>query len=261
MNWIIVGSVAQYHWFPDSRVPNDIDLLTPAKVVGNDSKVCVVDCQWHDVAEELIAKSQDKVFLDPHLLFTLKLSHAEWDIKWEKTMFDIAFLKAKGCKIDFRLLGMLRDVWIQVHGKKRVNMNQQMDTFFKDAVPRKYDHEMLHELVAFHGRPLHEKLRQDLGSAWCSEEKFDLISDEEQYETALEEMMATAIERSGLTSASKASERSIAMSRAHYRLCTSMTTGWFCRFLILNRNELLFERKEKWKTKINSALKNLPPSQ
>ena len=93
MNWLIIGSVATYHWFPDARKPGDIDLLTEATISGNNSHICVVDSQWHDAAQELIDASRDKVFLDADLLFTLKVSHAEWDVKWKKTMFDIQFLQ------------------------------------------------------------------------------------------------------------------------------------------------------------------------
>lgn len=260
MNWLITGSVATYHWFPDARVPKDIDLLTPANITGNHSDTCVVDASWHYVAQELIDMNKDPVFMDPDMLFTLKVSHAEWNIKWEKTMADIHFLKKKGCKLNVEMMAKLREVWKQVHGKKRVNMRKTMDTFFKDAVSRVYDHEQLHELVAFNECPMHELLRPDHGTAWCSRELFERLPLEQQFETALEENMAVAIERSKLTIASKVSEKRIAMSKAHFQLCTSMTTGWFANFLILNRHELLYERKDKWLTKMNSALNKLSPS-
>lgn len=43
MNWLIIGSTAMYHWFPDARKPKDLDLLTPAKITGNHGDICVVD--------------------------------------------------------------------------------------------------------------------------------------------------------------------------------------------------------------------------
>lgn len=243
-----------YHWFPGARVPSDIDLLTPAKISGNNSKVCVVDAQWHDAAQLLIDSNKDPVFLDPNLLFTLKVSHAEWDVKWEKTMFDIHFLKSQGCELDLPILKMLHKAWSNIHGKKKVNMAQSMDTFFSDHVKREYDHEHLHQLVKFNDRPVHELLRPDNGTAWCSEELFNLLSPAMQFECALEEMLATAIERSRLQLKNTTADKRVAMSRAHKQLCVSMTTGWFCRFLILNRNELLHKGKEKWLTKLNQAL-------
>ncbi len=260
MNWLIIGSTATYHWFKDARKPFDIDLLTPAKITTSDVKSCFVDSQWNDVAEEIIATSTDKVFADPDILFTLKVSHAHWDVKWDKTMFDIDFLKRKGAGLNYDLYHKLVQVWEVVHGKKRVNLNQPLSEFFNDAVKREYDHEYLHELVAFYNRPLHERLRPDLKTAWCSQELFDQLSFEDQCKTALEEMMATAIERGRLTYGCKRSQIMIEMSKAHFRLCTSMTKGWFARFLILNRHTLLSENKEKWIPQMNRALLALSTS-
>ena len=262
MTWLIIGSTAAYHWFPDYRKPFDIDLLTPTEIKTKDSKICFIDTQWHDAAEFLIEQNKDKVFADPDTLFTLKVSHAHWNVKWEKTMYDIEFLKRKGCQLNMELYKRLFPVWVQVHGKKRVNMNQPMTEFFKDAVPREYDHEVLHELVAFGVRPLHEQLRSDLSTAWCSEAMFNELSEDDQCKTALEEMMATAIERGRLSTRSKQSEISIALSKAHFQLCTSMTTGWFARFLILNRHKLLSEYRKTWQpqmTKALSALSTMKP--
>lgn len=257
MTWLIIGSAAAYHWFPDFRKPKDIDILTQAEIKTSNSQLCFVDAQWHEVAEELIRCSTDPVFADPDLLFTIKVSHAHWDVKWNKTVFDIEFLRRKDARLNYRLYNMLIPVWERIHGKKHVNMAQSMDTFFKDAVKREYDHEYLHELVAFYDRPLHERLRTDHSTAWCSQELFDNMSDDDQCKTALEEMMATAIERSRLTEQSKQSEKLMAMSKAHFKLCTSMTKGWFARFLILNRHKLLSEYRTTWLPTMNKALSEL----
>lgn len=258
MNWLIIGSTAASHWYPDwPRTPLDIDVLTPAKITGNDSKLCVVDTSWHDAAQSMIDASTNKVFADPDILYTLKLSHAHWDIKWGKTMFDLEFLKNKGCSINFELYQKLFKVWSEVHGPKRVNLNKPMTEFFKDSVQRKYDHEELHFKVAFYDRPMHERLRPNHGTAWCSEEQFKMLSEEDQIRTALEEMMVVAIERKKLTAESKNSEVLMAMSYSYKQLCTSMTTGWFARFLILNRTNLLFNWREQWKTKIKTVVQAL----
>jgi hypothetical protein len=254
MKCLIIGSMAMYHWFPDARVPADIDLLTPVEIKSSTPSVCLVDAQWHDVGDYIMEINKDKVFADPDVLFTLKVSHAHWNIKWEKTMYDVEFLRRKGCTLNMELYDRLFKVWTELHGKKRVNMNKPMTEFFKDAVVREYDHEYLHELVAFYDRPLHERLRTDKSTAWCDRELFENLSAEDQLKTALEEMMATAIERSSLKHGCKKSEVLTAMSRAHFQLCTSMTTGWFARFLILNRYKLLSENRELWTSQITKTL-------
>lgn len=257
MKWLIIGSTAMYHWFPDARKPVDIDLLTPATFKTSDSTECFVDAQWHAAAEEIIKVNTDPVFADPDILFTLKISHAHWDVKWNKTMYDIEFLKRKGAKLNYRLYHMLVEVWEGVHGKKHVNMNKSMDEFFKDAVQREYDHERLHELVAFHDRPMHERIRPDHGTAWCSQELFEQLTHDEQAQTALEEIMATAIERFRLKPTDLQSKKLASMNGAYLKLCTSMTKGWFARYLILNKHELLIQRKQEWLPVMNKALLEL----
>jgi hypothetical protein len=253
-NWLIIGSTAAYRWFPDMRKPADLDLLTPATIKTSSTQLCFVDTQWHAAAEHVLSVNRDPVFADPDVLYTLKVSHAHWNIKWQKTMDDIEILRRKGCKLNFKLYEHLVEVWTEIHGKKHVNMNQSMDTFFKDAVQREYDHEYLHELVAFNGRPMHERLRPDIGTAWCDQNLFNALTPDEQAQTVLEEIMATAIERSRLNNTARKSQKFAAMNRAHFLLCTSMTKGWFARYLILNRFNLLYERKEEWLTIMNKAL-------
>lgn len=256
MRWLLIGSVAAKHWWPEFRAPKDIDLLTPVTFTGSNSQLCVVETSWHKAADAILEANFDSTFLDPDLLYTLKVSHAEWDIKWDKTMADIEFMRRKGCKLVVPIYKLLIEVWKEVHGRKRVNMAQSMSTFFNDAVKREHDHEYLHELVAFYDRPLHESLRPDHGTAWCDKEKFFALSPDDQDKVVLEETLATAIERGRLTSKSKQSEKLIAVSQATKKLITSMTTGWFALYLIINRSRLL-QKRDLWLPKLNQALSSL----
>lgn len=259
MRWLLIGSVAAKHWWPEFRAPKDIDILTPTKIVGGDSQVCFVETSWHKAADLIFEANFDSTFLDADLLYTLKVSHAEWDIKWDKTMSDIEFMRRKGCRLMMPVYRALIEVWREEHGRKRVNMAQPMSTFFNDAVKREYDHELLHELVAFYERPLHESLRPDHGTAWCDKSKFDALSDDDKDKVVLEETLATAIERGRLTSKSKQSEKMIAVSQATKKLITSMTTGWFALYLIINRSRLL-QRRDLWMPQLNKALTSLSSS-
>lgn len=261
-NCLIIGSVAARHWFADfNRVPLDIDLLSPQKT-GNPilceplptGKYCI-DVQWHDAGEFLIDINHDSVFLDPELLLTLKVSHAHWDVKWKKTMYDIHFLRnIKKLQINHEAYDRLFAVWSVIHGEKKVHMNKSMDEFFDDNVKRKYDHDKLHELIAFGRRPMHELIRTNEKTVLCSEELFSALSYEMQLRTALEEILVVAIERSNLSRESSWSVVRSAVSNAHFRLVTSMTTGWFARFLILNHYQLLIQGKELWEPHLKKFL-------
>jgi hypothetical protein len=245
--WLISGSVAIKHWFPDfTRNPADIDLLTPATISTSDTSTCFVDASWHDACDLIFEMNKDTVFVDADILFTLKVTHAEWDVKWEKTMYDVHFLKNAGCKLVPELIAPLHKVWEKLHGKKRVNLNRRVDEFFIDAVNRIYDHEYLHIVLSFEqGKPMHTLLRRNETSVWCDKGLFEQLSHEQQMLTALEEILVVAVERKKLTSGMKKSEYLAAFTYAHKLLCTSMTTGWFARFLILNKSEL-FCMRDVW---------------
>jgi hypothetical protein len=187
----------------------------------------------------------------------MKVSHAHWDIKWDKTMAHIHFLKSKGCKLDMEVYKALYAVWKEIHPRKRVNMTQTVDEFWNDAVQREHNHEYLHTLAAFHERPWHEILRPDPNTVWCSVEVFEAQTKEHQYEIVLEEIMVVAIERSRLTVKSNKVERNIAMNRSFRQLITTMTTGWFARFLIQNQYELMAACRPLWETKLQSILEKL----
>lgn len=255
--WLIIGSTAAYHWFPDRKPPKDVDFLTPTKVLSQDPQACIIDTSWHDLAEEIISLNKDPVFADPDVLYTLKVSHAHWDINWTKTLYDIHDFQRRGCELNFPLYKKLTVLWADIHGPKKVNLNQSVETFWDDAVTRKYDHEFLHEIVKFNDRPMHELIRPDLSKTWCNEAMFDALDIDQQFQCAIEEILVTAIERKHLTKNNTNSDLLKSVNNAHKKLCTSMTTGWFARFLIINHHNILIERRNQWRNQLSKALDEL----
>lgn len=251
--WLIIGSVATYHWFPDAREPKDLDILSETVV----KQLPVLDTQWHEVANKIITLNKDPVFADPDVLYTLKVSHAQWNINWEKTVFDIIFLKEKGCKLLPELHAELVTGWESVHGKKSVKMNESVEEFFKSYVKRKFNHEKVHESVAYYGNPMHEKIRPNLDNVWCSSEMFFNLPKDMQYATGKEELLVTAIERFNLTSKSTKTQCLVALQKAYKLLCTSMTKGWFALFLIENYKQIFLDSKQELYVKITSAVESL----
>lgn len=256
--WLITGSVAAHHWFPDEwENVSDIDILSPVKIKG--STHLIIDTQWHDVCNEIIERNSDSVFVDPNMLFTIKFSHAEWDIKWRKTMVDIWKFQRKGCTLHHDIIPRLKEVWKNVHGPKRVNLKQRVDEFFShDAVTREYPHEEVHEAVKFYSRPMHTRIRPDAESVWCDRRLFGRLSYEDKLKCAMEEIMVTSIERRRLTPNSSKMDIWSAITYAHRQLIVSMTTGWFNDFLILNAPNILSREKRDIMThQIKNAIEHL----
>jgi len=240
--WLIIGSVAAKHHFSDFRDPKDIDILTPVDIKG--SSLCVIDTQWHEVAQEILDASEGP-FASPEVLMTLKVSHAHWDVHWNKTLFDVDFFKTKGVRWDRGLYDKLMKVWPEVHGKKKVNLNQTVKEFFShDRVKRRYYHEDLHRHFMFDDVPMYSKLTPDPESVWCDEARFEALSYDDKLKSVLEEMIVTAVERFDLDETSTNYDIMKAGEAACKKMVTSMTTGWFARFIILNHREILRKYRE-----------------
>lgn len=238
--YLIFGSTALKHWFPDyPHKLHDLDYMSPDKPKKRERGI---EYHWNPAFEYIFKNNKDKEYVDPDFLYTIKVSHAAWNIFWDKTIYHINFLKEKGCKLDYTLYHKLLADWEIIHGdKKRINLNKPVDEFFKDAVNRKYNHEWLHEYFAIGNEPMHNKIRPDKNKAWCSKRLWDGLSDTERLNCAYEELCVITTERGVLNGIPWVR----AKHNAYKGLVTSMTTGWFNLFLILNRKELLYNELEQ----------------
>jgi len=229
---LIYGSCAIKHHFPDyKRIPNDVDLISADKVIG-------CDCHYTPAFSYIFEHNSDDVYVDPDLLYTIKISHAAWDINWDKTLKDIVFLKSKECVIDIDLYNLLILDWQQIHGtKSHIKLNVQNSSFFTTNVDRIYDHDYLHEMVKFYNQPLNHKIRKDLNSPLCSEQLFNSMSFDDRIKCAMEEVFVFMLERFLIP------KKVVGINRAKYlalkTLITSSTWGWFNRFLIINFETLI----------------------
>lgn len=230
---LIYGSCAAKHWFPDFRTPNDIDYIGK-------------NAYWVDSFQYLENNSHNQ-YVDPNYLYTIKVSHAAWDVWWDKTMHDIVFLKNKGCVLDKEFYSMLYKEWEVVHRPKSVNFTKENKEFFRGNIARKVDHDLLHEMLAFYDRPLHERIRKEPNSPICSEELFEALSFEDKVKCALEETHVIATERwvlNGMSSLKHAKYKSLKT------LITSASKGWFTLFLVLNFDLLIYYEVETWERKL-----------
>lgn len=243
--WLITGSVALKHWCSDfTRVPTDVDFLSPVDVSSVKPSQLGIESHWYPVAQQIVDRNQDSTFVDLNMLYTIKVSHAAWDVKWDKTMFDIAFMKKHSARIEHEdIFNSLVKHWSDVHGQKRVNLKMSNDQFFTDAVGRNIDHDALHRLVANGNAPMHTLIRSDMESPWCDFQLWNKLSYQDKIKTASEEICVIAIER--YLTGTQNSAILIACSKAYKNLVLTMTSGWFNRFLIENRQEI-FEQKRDW---------------
>jgi len=245
---LIFGSQAMAYWFNDSRESKDLDIID-SNIKNQEHNTKAIQYYWVNSFQYIIDNNKDAKYVDADFLYTIKMSHVAWNIKWDKTMKDILFLRNKGCKLDKILFDMLYKEWVILHGKKKVKMNVENDEFFKGNIKRKYNHEWLHEQFMFNDRPLNEKIREDLNSPLCSEALWNKLTKIQQIKCAVEELMVLTAER--YIFIDKPIPLQIAKTKMLKKMITSTTSGWFNLWLVLHFEEIRTMYSEHFKQRID----------
>lgn len=230
---LIYGSTAIKHWFPDyPKTPKDLDIISQDKSLKKQG----VEVYWTPAFQYVVDNNKDDTYVDPDLLYTIKVSHAAWDINWIKHIKDIHFLQSKGCKLNESLYGSLVADWTKIHGEKKFSFDKRHEELFKDSVRRFYNHDMLHEIFKLNDVPLYKKTLKNEDKALCSWVLFNKLSAKQKYELALEEVVVVAFERYVLPGRLPFKQ---AVPKALQDLTTRMTKGWFNLLLIESSSKII----------------------
>lgn len=103
---LVVGSCAAYYHGLTNTFPKDLDTFYDSfeevfNVSGEDCHIIPKDIY------NLLKANSKEGFIHSDDLYTLKCSHLQWDVKWEKTKRDILAYKAQGCHLNEALYKML----------------------------------------------------------------------------------------------------------------------------------------------------------
>lgn len=229
MTTVLIGSQAMKMHFPDSREPKDTDHFS-------DVDVQFSEVFWHPD----LAKWEWGAVATPDELYTIKISHSFWELHgtWNKHMMDAMFLQSKGANFIPELYDILYPIWEETHGKKKVNLEADPEEFFNDKIVKRiYDHDSLHESVAYYDRPLFERILRDNSEVAVDKSKWEALSHNDKLKMVREEVYATALERKIIPSDYTGS-RGAAYTWTLRKTITSLTKGWFALFVALNFKDL-----------------------
>jgi hypothetical protein len=220
----VIGSEAAAIHFPDFRTIKDKDAVSKTPIKGWET-------HYSPGFDYLL--NQQKLIASPDELYTIKVSHAAWNIHWEKTMHDIEFFQLKGCKVIEEFYQALYKDWEIIHGAKKAHLNVYNDDFFTCSVNRKYDHDWLHEQMMYYDTPMYFKIKTNKEKAFVEKKLFDNLSFEDKIRNVREEAFVVALERFMIPSEFMMNP-SVAYRKALKALITHMTKGWWPRFIIEN---------------------------
>lgn len=246
MTTLIIGSTAAKFWYPEWQVPKDFDAFSD-KPWGDEAATSLAkpgqdlgDFFWDDRLYELVPDGKI-ASATPNMLYTIKFSHAYWELRngsWNKHMNDMLLLQDRGATLLPRWHDVLFSVWEDKHGKKKVDLTQEADEFFADAVPRIYEHDSIHRSVAYQpGRPLYEVFLKDGKSVQMDMDKVWESSWATQIKMFREEIYVTALERLIIPNNYNYSPGA-AYQWALRRTITSLTKGRSATFLVENYRTL-----------------------
>ena len=137
----------------------------------------------------------------------------------------------------------------ELFGNRHPNLNQSNKDFFDDKVVKKFDHDWIHELVAYYDRPLFERLkhRGEEQSAWCAKDLWFRLPERDKTRCVAEEAHVIACERFMIPNDWQYSSKK-AYYQAVRKVCTTLCSGWFRDWAIDHFPEVLEHYSE---TKFN----------
>lgn len=237
----LVGSTALSQYIPINRNIKDTDYFSDKKIKGS-------DCFYHPDLEKW--DWGNVATLDE--LYTIKLSHSYWELpnnSWEKHIHDLMIMKKNNAQLILELHDILYPIWEEKYGKKQVNLNMEPEEFFNTNIKRKYEHDSVHAAIAYGDNPLFNKILRDDHKVAVSQEKFNNLDYDMQCKLVREEVYATACERIiipalDMTPAERmAYGFSLNQNKAYHTMLkktiTSLSKGWFPRFILDNISDLI----------------------
>jgi hypothetical protein len=264
MKNILIGSRALAYWCPDFKLKDnaDWDVISDEPIGGT---------EWHDPdllnnhAFERYA-TKDKVNHNGQILYVMdmfglaiiKRSHLWRDLSFQKhiTMYHKYLVWATQLWTDTdRQLLKDRVLMTRItYPQGNPNLMQSKDAFFDDAVTKKYDHDHLHELVAYYDKPLYTRLLRDPALAWCEKSEWFKLHHEDKIKCIAEEAHVIAIERFMVPNSWKYPSK-LAYIKAVDKVCTTLCSGWFRDYAIDHYPEVVQSFNQD---KFNYVKKELP---
>ncbi len=235
---MIVGSAALKYHGVNLREPKDIDCWladSSTKFLGITTPQRIGDYEYHSIPDTILDLiPHDLFYATPDAIYTIKCSHAGWDIHWQKTMNDIMALRKLGCKKIPELYDALYKYWLVHHNNKSyLSLNKTKKEFFTDYVTYAIDHDRLHEIVAGDKPPMYTKVLKEGCEVLVDKSKFDNLTQDEKLNLFLEEICVIALERWVIPSKFEYSKKK-AYQNALKKTIVSLTKNWATEFIVDN---------------------------
>jgi len=251
MKNLLIGSRALEHWSPDFKCkPNaDWDIISLHEIKDDTKRIehhafnalGSSDLQRYASEHTIDIAGQRVYIVNPIGLTIIKRSHLWRDLSFQKHITHyhkhLAKYRAGFKEVDELILENRTKLTMAAYPQGHPSLKKSVKDFFDDYVEKKYNHDYLHELVAYHDKPLYTQLQRDSSSAWCDKDLWDKLSTADKIKCVAEEAQVIAIERFLVPSNWNYAPRH-AYLKALDKVCTTLCSGWFRDFAIDNYPEI-----------------------
>ena len=179
-------------------------------------------------------------------LIALKKAHLILPRRWEHHIAEYRDLKRLVCLDYFRstvrktLGDEYGDLYLQHRkecletAKAHPRLNTMKDEFFEEARFKIFDHDSIHRAIALGPKPAYTEMLD--GEVWCSRKKWREMSEEKRFHCVIEEAAILALERAIIPSLYYQDVpfrgADWAFKTAMFKICTTITSGWFRDYCI-----------------------------
>ena len=254
------------YWCPDLKLKDDTDwdVISDKPIEGTEwhdpNMLCNRELENHLTGFFEAEFNGHKLYVPvPTALAVVKRSHLWRDLSFQKhiTMFHKHMVAHKWNLWNAHEWGMYNrrlEATRLAFPQGNPNLMQSKDAFFDDAVKKKYDHDHLHELVAYYDKPLYTRLLRDPTLAWCEKDLWLGLHHEDKVKCIAEEAHVIAIERFMVPNSWKYPSK-LAYIKAVDKVCTTLCSGWFRDYAIDHYPEVVQSFNQD---KFNHVKKELP---
>lgn len=247
MKNLLIGSRALEYWSPDfkARDNSDWDIISEHKIIDDTKRI---EHHTFDIvgnydmlnyaSEQFVEIAGNRVYVvNPIGLAIIKRSHLWRNLSFQKHITHyhkhLAKHRPAFTAFDERVLENRIAYTMQAYPQGHPSLKKSVEDFFDDYVEKKYNHDYLHELVAYHDKPLYTQLQHDASSAWCDKDLWNKLSNDDKIKCVAEETQVIAIERFLVPHNWDYPVRH-AYIKALDKVCTTLCSGWFRDFAIDN---------------------------
>lgn len=194
----------------------------------------------------------------PNVVYALKRSHAYLGDKqnphFQKTRKDIGVLEAHGCAIPDELKAWFRKREKATYNYKVPSLERNKQNFFNvnEGVPYIYDHDSIHEAVAYHEHPAYTYFQRDGHSVAVDRNKWENLPEEVRLNSVLEESYVLALERMLIPGNFKANPDK-AFLIALQKVCTTIASGWWREYAWRNYDAVVDRYSPEYVAKFHKA--------